>query len=141
MQEIIYSKNEINKVISFLLRKASNSVVVFLNGEIGTGKTFLVSHLLKNLGVTETITSPTYSIFNEYQTEEINIYHYDLYRIKKAEELMFIDIDENRDNGMLIIEWPQLAKEYGIQPDIEVTLSCTENFKSRKAQIILYNEN
>jgi tRNA threonylcarbamoyladenosine biosynthesis protein TsaE len=138
--EVLYSKEETDNILKYILEKARSSFVVFLHGEIGTGKTFLVSKLLKAQGVTETITSPTFSIFNEYQAKNFIIYHYDLYRIKKPEELMFVDIDENLENGMLIIEWPSLAKEYGIAPDIEIFLSYTENPSQRKAKIIIYNE-
>jgi tRNA threonylcarbamoyladenosine biosynthesis protein TsaE len=135
MQEVIYSKEEIGKIIDFISQKARNSFVLFLHGEIGTGKTFLVSHLLKHLGVTETVTSPTFSIFNEYQTPQFNIFHYDLYRIKKPEELMFVDIDENLENGILIIEWPEFARTYGIKPNMEISLFYTQNPETRKAEI------
>lgn len=135
MQEIIYSKEEVGKVIELISKKASTSFIVFLHGEIGTGKTFLVSNLLSSLGVKETVTSPTFSIFNEYQVDGLSIFHYDLYRLKKPEELMFIDLDENLENGMLIIEWPELARTYGIIPSMEITLSYTQNEHTRKAII------
>lgn len=137
--EIIYSKEEIEKIISLISKKASSSFVIFLHGNLGTGKTFFVSKFLEHLGVNDTITSPTFSIFNEYQiNNKLFVYHYDLYRLKKAEELMFVDIDENLENGMLIIEWPELAQEYGITPNVEIFLSYIEDENKRHAEIIIH---
>lgn len=136
MQELIYSKEEVHKLISLTSQKASNSSVFFLHGEIGTGKTFLVREFLQSFGVKETITSPTFSIFNEYETPTISFFHYDLYRLKKASELMFVDIEENLNNGTLIIEWPELAREFGIVPTVEIFLSYTQNPNTRKATIL-----
>jgi tRNA threonylcarbamoyladenosine biosynthesis protein TsaE len=134
MNEVIYSKEEIEKLIAPISQKASNSSVIFLHGEIGTGKTFFVQNFLKSLGINETITSPTFSIFNEYHTESLNVFHYDLYRIKNPSELMFVDIEENQEQGMLLIEWPQMAKEFGILPTIEIFLEVYKT--KRRAKII-----
>lgn len=134
--EIVYSKEEIELVLKHILESASNSSVIFLHGEIGTGKTFLTSHLLQNLGVTEPITSPTFSIFNQYQSDIGLIFHYDLYRIKKPEELMFVDIEENIAMGMTLIEWPEMAREYGIIPTMEIFLSYCENSEQRTAVVV-----
>lgn len=91
---------------------------------------------LKSLGIEETITSPTFSIFNEYKTNEICVFHYDLYRIKKPSELMFVDIEDNQEQGMLLIEWPQMAKDFGIIPTIEIYLETFE--EKRKAKVIFW---
>ncbi len=138
--EIVYSKEEIELVLKHILEIANSSStnfpIIFLHGEIGTGKTFLTSHLLQNLGVTEPITSPTFSIFNQYQSDIGLIFHYDLYRIKKPEELMFVDIEENIAMGMTLIEWPEMAREYGIIPTMEIFLSYCENSEQRTAVVV-----
>lgn len=137
--EIIYSKEEVEKIVYLISEKASTSFVVFLHGNLGTGKTFFTSKLLAYLGVNDAVTSPTFSIFNEYKTKSmLPVYHYDLYRLKKPKELIFVDIDENLENGMLIIEWPELAREYGITPNVEIFLSHIEDENKRYAKIILY---
>jgi len=137
--EVIYSKEQIQQVLNHILEIANSSSIIFpiifLHGEIGTGKTFLVSHLLKQLGVNETITSPTFSIFNEYQADEGLIFHYDLYRIKKPEELIFVDLEDNIESGIVIIEWPEMARQYGVIPTMEIFLSYCENSNQRRAQI------
>ena len=133
--EVIYSKEQIQQVLNHILEIANSSSIIFLHGEIGTGKTFLVSHLLKQLGVNETITSPTFSIFNEYQTDIGLIFHYDLYRIKKPEDLIFVDLEDSIESGIVIIEWPEMARQYGVIPTMEIFLSYGENSEKRMARI------
>lgn len=140
MQEIIYSRDEIHKLVQIISEKARTSFVVFLHGELGAGKTFFAQNLLQELGVKDTITSPTFSIFNEYQANDLDIFHYDLYRLKKPEELMFVDIDENVENGMVVIEWPELAREYGIHPNVEIKLFHVDDPSKRKAIIQFHDE-
>ncbi len=142
--EVIYSKEQIQQVLNHILEIANSSSIifpiVFLHGEIGTGKTFLVSHLLKQLGVNETITSPTFSIFNEYQTDIGLIFHYDLYRIKKPEDLIFVDLEDNLETGIVIIEWPEMARQYGVIPTMEISLSYCENSEKRIARIEVFQQ-
>ena len=138
--EVVYSKEEIAIVLKHILQSASHSSIIFLHGEIGTGKTFLVSHFLKQLGVNDAITSPTFNIFNEYQSNIGKIFHYDLYRIKKPEELMFIDLEDNISTGMTIIEWPEIARQYGVVPTMEIFLSYCENSEKRIANITSYHQ-
>lgn len=124
MFEIIYTKETTEGVYRYILENARRSSVIFLNGEIGTGKTFLIAEFLKSQGVTESVTSPTFAIFKEYFLPKLNlkIFHYDLYRIKNPTELMFLDIEDNIPEGMLIIEWPEMARIYGIEPNLEIAL-------------------
>mgnify|MGYP001306399745 CR=1 FL=1 len=100
-----FSKN-ISKVI-----KAGD--VIFLYGEIGTGKTtfvrFLINHLeVENKVKKSDILSPTFNIVYDYQVGKIKIYHYDLYRIKNIKELEELDFFENINKSITIIEWPEL---------------------------------
>lgn len=138
MVEFTYKKEEVERVYQYILQKASVSCVVFLHGEIGSGKTFLVSEFLKSQGVTDSITSPTFSIFNEYFLPKLNlkVFHYDLYRIKKPAELIYIDLEENIQEGMLVIEWPEIAREFGIKPTLEISLNYTECEYLRLVKII-----
>lgn len=138
MFKILYTKETVADVYKYILQNARRSSVVFLNGEVGTGKTFLVSQFLKSQGIDEPVTSPTFSIFKEYFLPKLNIkvFHYDLYRIKKPEELMFLDIEENLNEGMLIIEWPEAANLYGIKPSLEILLFYND-ISTRYASITL----
>jgi tRNA threonylcarbamoyladenosine biosynthesis protein TsaE len=133
MVEFTYTKNQVSKVYQYILEKASVSSVIFLHGEIGTGKTFLVSEFLKSQGVEELITSPTFPIVKEYFLPKLKLklFHYDLYRIKKPQELMYIDIDDNISDGMLLIEWPEIAREFGIKPTLEISIKYNSDDEER----------
>ena len=89
---------------------------VFLYGEMGVGKTTFVKYFINeyqkinNLTQTE-ITSPTFSLLNEYQVKEIRIKHYDLFRINRKEDINNLDIFEKDNKLITLIEWPQLIAD------------------------------
>ncbi|MDD2505657.1 MAG: tRNA (adenosine(37)-N6)-threonylcarbamoyltransferase complex ATPase subunit type 1 TsaE [Bacilli bacterium] len=84
--------------------------VVVLNGELGSGKTVFMQGIAKYFDLEEEVSSPTFTIVNEYIKDEINIYHFDVYRL--SDEYQFIDTigDEYFDNGISIIEWGDIIK-------------------------------
>lgn len=93
------------KEISELLQ---HSIVIF-EGSMGMGKTTLISALCKHLRVLDTISSPTFSLINEYKTKDKeSIYHFDCYRIETAEEAYDFGAEEYLDSGSrCLIEWPE----------------------------------
>lgn len=83
--------------------------ILLLKGNLGVGKTSFTQFLLKTLGSTDEVSSPTYAIVNEYTCPKGNIYHFDLYRMKSADEAFDIGIEEYLETGFLsIIEWPEI---------------------------------
>ena len=83
--------------------------ILLLKGNLGAGKTTFSQFLLKELGSSDEISSPTYSIVNEYDTPKGKVFHFDLYRLKSVEEAYDFGIEEYLDNGFLsIIEWPEI---------------------------------
>lgn len=83
--------------------------ILLLKGNLGVGKTSFTQYLLRALGSTDTISSPTYTIVNEYHTPMGAVFHFDLYRMNTLEEIWDIGIEEYLDTGYLsIIEWPEL---------------------------------
>lgn len=83
--------------------------ILLLEGNLGAGKTTFSQFLLKELGSTDEISSPTYSIVNEYNSPKGKIFHFDLYRLKSVDEAYDFGIEEYLDNCYLsIIEWPEI---------------------------------
>lgn len=86
--------------------------ILLLKGNLGAGKTTFTQFLLKKLGSQDEISSPTYSIVNEYDSPQGKIYHFDLYRLKSTEEAFDFGIEEYLDHAFLsIIEWPDIYIE------------------------------
>ena len=113
---------------------------VFLYGEMGVGKTTFVKYFINeyqkvnNLTQSE-ITSPTFSLLNEYQVKNIRIKHYDLFRINRKEDINNLDIFEKDNKLITLIEWPQLiADKQGIK-FITLTFNYLNDLKDRTVDI------
>ena len=88
--------------------KKTNSKVILFYGEMGVGKTTLISALAKALGGNDDASSPTFSIVNEYKVEDDTVYHFDFYRIKDVYEAFDIGVEDYFDSGnWIFIEWPE----------------------------------
>ena len=110
MYKFKFTLDEIEDVAKSLINKINGVNIILLKGELGTGKTTLIKSILKNLGIEENITSPTFSIVNQYSTSDLLINHFDLYRVKSLKELDVIGFEEYLDNeGITFIEWPKIA--------------------------------
>lgn len=94
--------------LSFI--KSHESSVYCFNGKMGAGKTTFIKSICEELGVKETVNSPTFSIVNEYETKEGNIiYHFDCYRLNKLEEALNIGAEDYLNSGnTCFIEWPEI---------------------------------
>lgn len=86
--------------------------ILLLKGNLGAGKTTFTKELLVKLGSTNEVSSPTYSIVNEYDTPKGKVFHFDLYRLKNIEEVYDIGMEDYLRQGVLsIIEWPEVYEE------------------------------
>lgn len=119
MQEILKLKMTFNidkledweKVVAEILPHLKHSVLT-IKGNLGAGKTTFTQYLLKSLGSTDEVNSPTYSIVNEYDTPKGKVFHFDLYRLKNLDEVYDIGIEEYLESAFLsIIEWPEIYSE------------------------------
>ena len=98
-------------VVNEILPKLKHPILL-LKGNLGAGKTTFTQFLLKKLGSTDEVSSPTYAIVNEYDSPLGTIFHFDLYRLKTIDEVYDIGIEEYLDNAYLcIIEWPEIYEE------------------------------
>ena len=109
--KIKYQLNQL-KEISLKVTQNFNHKIVLISGEMGAGKTTLIKQILIGLNVIDNISSPTFSIINEYKTKSTDlIYHMDLYRINKIEELEEIGFFEYLESGNLcFIEWGEIIE-------------------------------
>ncbi len=103
--------------------------VILLEGELGAGKTTLTQMLCRQIGVTEPVSSPTFSLVNEYTSPAFGtVYHMDLYRLEKEGDLVQIGLEEYLDSGQLcMIEWPAIAEKYFYQPAIRINIKVETN--------------
>lgn len=99
-------------------------LVMTFTGEIGAGKTTLIRALLRDLGVTSAIKSPTFSLVESYQINHLQFHHFDLYRVHDESELDYIGFrDYFSDDAVCCIEWPERAARYLESADIGFSLS------------------
>lgn len=104
-----FALDEIEKVAKDLIKAAENSMVWLFYGEMGAGKTTLIKAICRALGVHSLMTSPTFSIVNEYSGDNGRVfYHFDFYRLKNEEEAYDIGVEEYLDSGRhCFVEWPE----------------------------------
>lgn len=128
MEFVVKNIDDLDLISEKLIDQFNHKVVLFY-GEMGNGKTTLIKQLCKKLGVSESTSSPTFSIVNEYKTDKNNtIYHFDFYRIKDESEVLDFGYEEYLYSGnYCFIEWPE--KIPNMLPDdvVKVTINKDEN--------------
>ncbi len=105
--ELNYGIEKIKEASDFILKNISGKILLVC-GEVGSGKTTLVKEICKQLKVKDQVSSPTYTLINEYSCDDGIVIHMDLYRIENKEEINNLGLFEYLDNKFIIIEWPEL---------------------------------
>ena len=123
--EVNFTLNKIQDVAIKLLWDSANYKVFAFHGEMGAGKTTFIHALCEAMGVMDVITSPTFSIINQYQTNDRQIvYHMDLYRVKDENEAINAGVEDCLYSGNIcMVEWPEKAA--GILPDETLHITIT----------------
>lgn len=125
----IVSSN-LNDTLSFgkkLASKLSNGDLVVLSGELGSGKTKLTEGILSYFNLENEISSPTFTIVNEYIKNDINIYHFDVYRLEDSSEFYEIGGDEYFDKGICLVEWGEIIQDALPKDYIHIQFERDEN--------------
>ncbi len=121
--------------------KLEKNDIVLLSGELGSGKTKFVQGVLKYFGLENEISSPTFTIVNEYNSEKVNIYHFDVYRLADVDEFYAMGGEEYFTQGICLIEWGEMIESI-LPPDyIKITFQKNdENEEYRELQIEPFGE-
>jgi len=102
-----FNTREIGESFAKTLKKGD---VVCLTGDLGAGKTTFTKGIARALGVPYEPVSPTFNLVNAYEGDELSLYHFDLYRLERTEDLYSIDFDDYLfSGGICVIEWPEIA--------------------------------
>ena len=129
---------EFAKNLASILKKGD---VIVLSGELGAGKTKFVEGILEHFNLQDEISSPTFTIVNEYQNDEINIYHFDLYRLSDIYEFENIGGEEYFNKGICIFEWGELIEDILPNDYIKINFERIGNEENyRKLNIETFGE-
>lgn len=122
-----FELSEISTISKKVIHFAEDINIWVFEGEMGAGKTTFIKEICKILGVNETVTSPTFSIINEYQTiDKEPIYHFDFYRIRHESEALDIGVDEYFCSGHnCLIEWPSKVPSLIPKKHLKVNIKIT----------------
>lgn len=133
-----YSLKNISKVSQKIVENIKHKIIVF-EGEMGSGKTTLIKSICKKINTTDDVSSPTFSLINEYKSQNSIIYHFDFYRIKNINEAYDFGANEYIDSGRLcLIEWGFKIKE--MLPEQYHVIKIKKVSKNLRELIFLKNE-
>jgi tRNA threonylcarbamoyladenosine biosynthesis protein TsaE len=122
---------KLEKVADALVRFAGDQRILAFFGEMGAGKTTFIRSLCERLGVQGPVTSPTFSIVNEYLGEHgCRVYHFDFYRLKQEQEAIEIGLEEYLESGeWCLLEWPEKVLNLLPKPRIDVRLTVNDGLR------------
>ena len=134
MNYITNSPDQTEAVGQALGKAVKPGTVIAYSGDLGAGKTAFTRGLARGLGITEPVTSPTYTIVNEYLGGRLPLFHFDMYRLRSADDLWGIGWDDYLDrNGVCAVEWSENVAE-AMEDAIVVTISRLDE-DTRKIEI------
>lgn len=121
----------LGRELAGLARGAESALAIYLDGDLGTGKTTLSRGMLRGLGHEGAVKSPTYTIVEPYEDLHPPVYHFDLYRLKDPQELEFMGIrDYFNEHNLCLVEWPELGGELLPKADLTVHLEAEGSGRS-----------
>ena len=127
---ISHNENETKKLAVQIASKLNIGDIIVLTGELGSGKTKFTEGFLTYFGLEDEISSPTFTIVNEYKKDNINIYHFDVYRLEDSSEFYAIGGDEYFENGICLVEWGELIQDALPNEYIKINFSRDESYEN-----------
>ena len=132
MEHVTNSPEETEALGEALARRLEPGTVIAFTGDLGAGKTAFVRGLARGLGVRERVTSPTFTIVNEYEGGRLPLFHFDMYRLGSADELFHIGWEDYlARNGVCAVEWSENVDEALDGDTIRVDISRGEDDNTR----------
>jgi tRNA threonylcarbamoyladenosine biosynthesis protein TsaE len=122
-QFISKSENDTKNFAKSLATHLQKNDIIVLTGDLGSGKTKFTEGILSYFGLENEISSPTFTIVNEYKKDNVNIYHFDVYRLEDSSEFYEIGGEEYFENGICLIEWGELIQDALPKNFIHITFS------------------
>ena len=123
------SEEQTEKFGEILARGLTNDSVIALDGDLGAGKTCLARGIARGLGVTSFVSSPTFTIVNEYEGGRIRMFHFDTYRLADEDDFINAGLDEYFGSGVCVIEWSDVIS--GVLPRGTVRMRITGSGEER----------
>lgn len=139
MKKIISNSEEETKLIGRKFAKdLKNGDVIVLTGDLGSGKTKFTEGVLQFFGLENEISSPTFNIVNEYVNRDVNVYHFDVYRLEDEDEFYAIGGEEYFEKGICLIEWGEMI-EHAL-PNKYIQISFSRNLEDENLREIVIEE-
>jgi tRNA threonylcarbamoyladenosine biosynthesis protein TsaE len=136
MQIVFPNELLMNQFSAVLAKELTPGLKVYLHGDLGAGKTTLVREVLRQLGASGAIKSPTYALIETYPLKAFPVHHIDLYRIADPEELEYIGLDEYfSEDSVTFIEWPEKGGASLPPPDLKFHLNYLSEGEGRSMKI------
>lgn len=139
MKKIISNSEEETKLIGRKFAKdLKNGDVIVLTGDLGSGKTKFTEGVLQFFGLENEISSPTFNIVNEYVNKDVNVYHFDVYRLEDEDEFYAIGGEEYFEKGICLIEWGEMIES--ALPNKYIQISFSRNLEDENVREIVIEE-
>ena len=132
----IANEKDTEKLGENIGQKVQPGTVIALIGDLGTGKTTLTKSIARGLGVTETVTSPTFNIIREYKSGKLPLYHFDVYRIGDPDEMFELGYEEYfYGDGVCVVEWADIIEELLPEDAVVITIDRGASDEEREYEI------
>ena len=132
----IANEKDTEKLGEKIGQKVQPGTVIALIGDLGTGKTTLTKSIARGLGVTETVTSPTFNIIREYRSGRLPLYHFDVYRIGDPDEMFELGYEEYfSGDGVCVVEWADLIEELLPEDAVVIAIDRGASDEEREYEI------